>query len=61
LLGHARAGVTGRYVIPAQDPVREAAERVAATIADALLLDSRDLTKVLPLLPDAAVLKESRL
>jgi integrase len=61
LLGHSRAGVTGRYVIPAQDPVREAAERVAATIADALLLDSRDLAKVLPLLPDAVVLKEGRL
>jgi integrase len=49
LLGHSRAGVTGRYVIPAQDPVREVAERVAAIIAEALLLDSRDLAKVLPM------------
>ncbi len=49
LLGHSRAGVTGRYVIPAQDPVRQVAERVAAIIAEALQLDSRELAKVLPM------------
>lgn len=49
LLGHARQGVTGRYVIPAQDPVRDAAERVAAVIAEAMGLDGRELAKVLPM------------
>ncbi len=48
LLGHARAGVTGRYVIPAADPLREASERVSSAIAAALGLDGREPAKVLP-------------
>ncbi len=51
LLGHSRQGVTGRYVIPANDPLRDAAARVSTTIADALGLGSREAGRLLPFGP----------